>query len=62
MCAILKFDFSKNKTITFSEENYLNYTKKDTILHVTIRPTFSPKQGQTRTSSGPIWVPLCSVM
>ena len=32
------------------------HTQKDTILHVKI--TFSLKQGQTRTSSGPIWVPL----
>ena len=50
MSAILKFDFQK-KNKHFSEENYLNYTKKETILHVTI--TFSLKQGETRTSSGP---------
>ena len=62
MSAILKLDLKKKKkkkkkhTITFSEENYLNYTKKDTILHVTI--TFSIKEGETRTRSGPIWVPL----
>ena len=39
------------KTITFSEEDYLNYTKKDKILHVTI--TFSLKQLQTRAISEP---------
>ena len=35
MSAILKFDFQKKKIITILEENYINYTKKDTILHVT---------------------------
>ena len=34
MSAILKFDFQKRNIYTFSEENYLNYTKKD--MHVTI--------------------------
>ena len=42
----------KRKQLHFSEINYLNYTKKDPILHVTT--TFSLKQGETRTSSGPI--------
>ena len=42
MSAILKFDFEKKKTITFSEEIYIDYTKKDAILHVTT--TFSQKQ------------------
>ena len=41
MSAILKFDFQKRKQLHFSEENYLNYTKKDQILHVTM--TFFPK-------------------
>ena len=58
MRVILKFDFQKRKQLHFSEENYLNYTKKDTILHVTI--AFSLKQRQTRTSSGPITLPLKS--
>ena len=49
------FDFQKWK-LHFSEENYLKLHKKDTILHVSI--TFSLKQGQTRTSSGPITRPL----
>ena len=35
MGAILKFDFQKRKRLRFSEVNYLNYTKKDPILHVT---------------------------
>ena len=56
MSAILKFDFQKRKQLHFSEENYLNYTNKDAILHVTF--TFSLKQGETITSSGPIWLSL----
>ena len=28
MSAILKFDFQKREQLRFSEENYLNYTKK----------------------------------
>ena len=56
MSAILKFEFQKRKQLRFSEVNYLNYTKKDPILHVTT--TFSLKQGETRTSSGPIPHPL----
>ena len=46
----------KKKTITFFWSNYLNYTKKDPILHVI--NTFILKQGETRTSSGPIPPPL----
>ena len=47
MSAILKFDFKKKKRkqLRFSELNYLNYTKKDPILHVTT--IFSLKQEQT---------------
>ena len=56
MDTILECVFQKWKQLHFSDENYLIYTKKDTILHVTI--TFFLKQGQTRTSSGPITVPL----
>ena len=52
MSAILPFDFQKRKQLRFSEVNYLNYTKKDPILHVAT--TFSLKQGETRTSHGPI--------
>ena len=44
MSAILKFDFQKREQLCFSEVNYLNYTKKTLILHVTT--TFSLKQGR----------------
>ena len=56
MSAILKFDFHKREQLRFSEVNYLNYTKKDPILHVAT--TFSLKQGETRISHGPIPYPL----
>ena len=56
MSAILKFDFQKREQLRFSEVNYLNYTKKTPILHVAT--TFSLKQGETRTSHGPIPHPL----
>ena len=56
MSAIFKFDFQKREQLRFSEVHYLNYTKKDLILHVAT--TFSLKQGQTRTSHGPIPHPL----
>ena len=52
MSAILKFDCQTRKQLRFSEVQYLNYTKKDPILHVIA--TFFLKQGQTRTSSGHI--------
>ena len=56
MSAILKFDFQKSKTLRVSEVNYLNYTKKDLILHVAT--IFFLKQGETRTNHGPIPHPL----
>ena len=57
MSAILKFDFQKRKQLRFSEVIKLSKLhKKDTILHVTT--TVSLKQGETRTSSGPIPHPL----
>ena len=56
MSVISKFDFQKRKQLRFSEVHYLNYTKKDSILHVAT--TFSLKQGETRTSHGPIPHPL----
>ena len=57
MSGILKFDFLKREQLRFSEVNYLHYThKKDQILHVAT--TFSLKQGETRTSHGPIPHPL----
>ena len=48
MSAILKLDFLRRKLSKLH--------KKDTILHVTI--TFSLKQGESRTSNGPITLPL----
>ena len=56
MSTILKFDFQKRKQLRFPEVNYLNYTKTDPILPVAT--TFSLKQGETRTSHGPIPHPL----
>ena len=52
----MKFDFQKRKQLRFSEVNYLKYTKKDPMLHVTT--TFSLKQGETRTNSVPFPHPL----
>ena len=52
MSAILKFDFQKREQLRFSEENFSKLRKKDPILHVAT--TFSLKQGETRTSHGPI--------
>ena len=56
MSAILTFDFQKRDQLRFSEVHYLNYTKKDPILHVAT--IFFLKQGETRTSHGPIPHPL----
>ena len=59
MSAILKFDFLKTKQFHFSEEHYLNYTKKKTQFYMWHLYTFSLKQGETRRAgSGSIWVPL----
>ena len=56
MRAILKFDFQKKKTITFFWSKLSKLHKKDPILHVAT--SFSLKQGETRTSHGPIPHPL----
>ena len=56
MSAILKFDFQKKKTITFFWSKLSKLHKKDPTLHVAT--TFSLKQGETRTSHGPIPHPL----
>ena len=56
MNAILKYYFQKKKTITFFQSKLSKLHKKDPILHV--NTTFSLKQGETRTSSGPIPHPL----
>ena len=45
MSASLKFDFQKRKQLSFSEVNYLNYTKEDTILHVTTTYVFLKTRG-----------------
>ena len=49
MSAILKFDFQKRKQLRFSEVNYLNYNKKDPIMHV----KFSLKQGKQEQAVDP---------
>ena len=53
MSAILKFYFQRREQLRFSE---VKLHKKDSILHVAT--TFSLKQGETRTSHGPIPHPL----
>ena len=55
MSAILKFDFQKQKTITFFWSELSKLHKKEPILHVVT--TFSLKQGETRTSHGRIHTP-----
>ena len=57
MSAIFKFAFQKRKQLPFSEVIKLSKLhKKDPIFHVAT--TFSLKQGETRTSHGPIPHPL----
>ena len=56
MSAILKFDFQKRKQLRFSKNKLSKLHKRDPILHVAT--TFSLKQGETRTSRGPIPHPL----
>ena len=56
MSAILKVDFQKRGQLRSSEVDYLNYTKKDPFFHVAT--TFSLKQGETKTSHGPVPHPL----
>ena len=58
MSAILKFVFKKG-SITFFWSKLSKLHKKDSILHVAT--TFSLKQGETRTSSGPIPYPLSAM-
>ena len=53
MSAILKFDLQKKREqLRFSEEKIYILHKKDPILNVAT--TFSLKQGERRTSRGPI--------
>ena len=55
MSAILKFDFQKKNNYIF-QRKWSKLHKKETILHVTIH--FVLKQGQIRTSGGPIILSL----
>ena len=64
MGALLKFiskSTSTTTTIVFSEENYMKYTKKDTILHNNNNYSF-PNEGETRTYGGPIWQVLIIIV
>ena len=54
-----KIWFPKKKTIMFFWSKVSKLHKKDPILHVTT--IFSLKQGETRTSSGPIPHPLSNL-
>ena len=56
MSTILKFDFQKKRRIMFFWSKLSKLHKKDPILQVAT--TFSLKQGETRTSHGPIPHPL----
>ena len=57
MSAILKFDLKKKeRTITFFWSKLSKLHKKDPVLHVAT--ALSLKQGETRTSHGPISHPL----
>ena len=56
MSAIFNFDFQKREQLRFFWSQLSKLHKKDPILHVTT--TFSLKQGETRTSHGPILHPL----
>ena len=46
------------KQLHFTEENYLNYTKKGKRHNFACDIYIFLKQRETRTSSGAIWVPL----
>ena len=54
----MKFDFQKREQLRFFWSKLSKLHKKDPILHVAT--TFSLKQGETRTSHGPIPHPLSS--
>ena len=55
MRAILKFNFQKREQLRFSEVNYLNFTKKNPILHVAT--TFSQKKGKQEQAVDPFHIP-----
>ena len=52
----MRANLKEKKTITFFRRMLSKLHKEDTLLYVTV--TFSLKQGETRTSSGPISLPL----
>ena len=52
--------FPKKRTVTFFWSKLSKLHKKDPILHVAT--TFSLKQGETRTSHGPIPHPLNTII
>ena len=54
MNAILKFDFQKKrKQLRFSEVNYLSYTKKDPISHVTTTLSLKHIKGKQEQAVDP---------
>ena len=55
MSAILKFDFQKREQLRFSEVSYLNYSKKDPILHMAT--TFSLNKGKQEQAMDPFHTP-----
>ena len=57
MDAILKFDFQKRGQSDFSEENYLNYTNIDTILHI-MTNTCSINREKQEHPVDSFWIPL----
>ena len=60
MSAILKFDFQKREQLRFSEENYLNYTKK-TQLFVCGNYIFPTRENKNKpwTHSTPLKPKTC---
>ena len=60
MSTILKFVFQKWKQLRFSEENYLHFTLKTQFCMWQLRVFL--KQGQTGVSSGPITLPLITLV
>ena len=55
MSAILKFDFQKEKTITFFWSKLSKLHKKDPILHMATK--FSLKQGKPEQAMDPFHSP-----
>ena len=55
MGTILKLDFQKRKQLHFSEENYLNYTKKTQFCIIAV--TFSLNKGKHEHAVDPFESP-----